>query len=100
LFLRFLPKPDGDADDFYLSSLATVAPAEQPLQTPHWTTIAVEADLPDAAGSFVIGLVMTGNGVALFGDLGACPCNGFLLDVESRVRFIVAHEQDLSSLGR
>ena len=32
--------------------------------------------------------------------LGACPCNGFLLDVESRVRFIVAHEQDLSSLGR
>ena len=69
LFLRFLPKPDGDADDFYLSSLATVAPAEQPLQTPHWTTIAVEADLPDAAGSFVIGLVMTGNGVALFGDL-------------------------------
>jgi LysR family glycine cleavage system transcriptional activator len=32
--------------------------------------------------------------------LGACPCNGFLLDVESRVRFIVAHEQDFSSLGR
>jgi hypothetical protein len=25
--------------------------------------------LPDAADSFVIGLVMTGNGVALFGDL-------------------------------
>src|SRR5215469_6925145 len=32
--------------------------------------------------------------------LGACPCNGFLLHGEARVRFTAFHEQDLSSVGR
>ena len=32
--------------------------------------------------------------------LGACLCNGFLLDMEPRVRFVAAHEQELSTLGR
>ena len=32
-------------------------------------TFAVEADVPEAADAFVIGLVMTGNGDAWFGDL-------------------------------
>jgi hypothetical protein len=31
--------------------------------------------------------------------LGACPCNGVLLDDEVRVRFTAFHEQDLSSMG-
>lgn len=69
LFLRFLPKPDGDESDFFVAPLATVISAAQPLQSPQWATLAVEADVPEAAGSFVIGLVMTGNGAAWFGDL-------------------------------
>jgi hypothetical protein len=39
------------------------------VQSPQWETILVEADVPEAADSFVIGLVMTGNGAAWFGDL-------------------------------
>jgi hypothetical protein len=38
------------------------------VQSPQWATIAVEADVPEAAEEFVIGLVITGNGVAWFGD--------------------------------
>jgi hypothetical protein len=69
LFLRFLPKPDGDESDFFVSPLATAASAAQPVQSPQWATFAVEADLPEAADSFMIGLAMTGNGAAWFGDL-------------------------------
>ena len=69
LFLRFLPKPDSDECDFYVVPRATVVSAAQPLQSPQWATLAVEADVPEAADTFVIGLVMTGNGAAWFGDL-------------------------------
>ena len=34
----------------------------------------------------------------MFG-LGACPYKRILLDAGSRVRFVMTHEQDLSSLG-
>ena len=69
LFLRFLPKPDCDESDFFVTPLATAASAAQPVQSPRWATFAVEADLPEAADSFMIGLAMTGNGAAWFGDL-------------------------------
>jgi len=69
VFLRFLPKPDSDESDFYVGPLATVISAPQPLQSPQWATLAVEADVPEAADTFVIGLVLTGNGAAWFGDL-------------------------------
>jgi erythromycin esterase len=69
LFLKFLPKPDNDECDFYVAPLATVISAAQPLQSPPWATLAVETDVPEAADTFVIGLVMTANGAAWFGDL-------------------------------
>ena len=69
LFLRFLPRTDGDASDFFVTPLATVVSAAQPVQSPQWATFAVEADMPETADSFMIGLAMSGNGVAWFGDL-------------------------------
>jgi erythromycin esterase len=69
LFLRFLPKPDGDEADFYVTPLATAASTAHPVQSPQWAMFAVEADVPEAADSFMIGLAMTGNGAAWFGDL-------------------------------
>jgi erythromycin esterase len=69
LFLRFLPKPDGDESDFFVAPLATAASSSQPVQSPRWATVAVEADMPETADSVMIGLVMTGNGAAWFGDL-------------------------------
>ena len=69
LFLKFLPKPNEDKSDFFVAPLATAASSPQPVQSPQWETISVEADVPETADSFVIGLVMTGNGAAWFGDL-------------------------------
>lgn len=69
LFLQFLPKPDDDESEFFVAPLAIAVSAEQPVQSPEWATFAVEADVPQAAESFLIGLVMTGNGAAWFGDL-------------------------------
>lgn len=69
LFLRFLPQPDGDQSEFFVAPLATATSTAQPMQSPQWATFAVEADVPAAADSFMIGLVLTGNGVAWFGDL-------------------------------
>ena len=69
LSLRFLPKPDGDERDVYVAPLGTAASSAEPVRSPHWTTLAVEADVPETADAFVIGLVMTGNGAAWFGDL-------------------------------
>jgi erythromycin esterase len=68
LYVRFLPKPNSEAELFQ-PSLATVPSSVAPMQSPQWATIAVEADVPEAAEEFVIGLVITGNGVAWFGDL-------------------------------
>ncbi len=69
LFLKFLPKTNEDKSDFFVGPLATAASSPQRVQSPQWETISVEADVPEAADSFVIGLVMTGNGAAWFGDL-------------------------------
>lgn len=69
LFFRFLPKPDGDESVFFVTPLATATSAAEPVQSPHWATLAVEADVPETADTVVIGLVMTGNGAAWFGDL-------------------------------
>ena len=69
LFLRFMPKPENEESGFYVTPLATVASGDEPLQSPQWTTLAVEAEVPEAADSVVIGLVMAGNGIAWFGDL-------------------------------
>ena len=69
LFVKFLPKPDDDEADFFLTALATIVSAEQPMPSPQWGTFAVEADVPEAADSLTIGLAMTGNGAAWFGDL-------------------------------
>ena len=69
LFLRFLPKSDDDESDFFVTPLATAASTAEPVQSPQWETVAVEADVPEMADSFVIGLVVTGNGAAWFGDL-------------------------------
>jgi erythromycin esterase len=69
LFVTFLPKPDEDVSEFFVAPLATALSAEQPVRSPQWATFAVEADVPDAADSFQIGLALTGNGAAWFGDL-------------------------------
>jgi erythromycin esterase len=69
LFLTFLPKSNGDESDFFVAPLATAASSPQPVQSPWWAKFAVEADVPEAADSFLIGLVMTGNGTVWFGDL-------------------------------
>ena len=69
LYLRFLPKPDDGESVFFTQAPRTVASSAAPVQSPQWTTIAVEADVPEAADSIVIGLVLTGNGTAWFGDL-------------------------------
>jgi hypothetical protein len=69
LFLRFLPKPNEDKSDLFVGSLATATSNGEPVQSPQWAIFSVEAVVPEMAGSFVIGLVMTGNGAAWFGDL-------------------------------
>lgn len=69
LSLSFQPKSDSGVSDFYLKSLGTAASAAEPAQSPQWARFAVEADVPEAADSFAIGLVMTGNGAAWFGDI-------------------------------
>jgi hypothetical protein len=69
LYLKFLPKPAEDESDFFGATLATAASADAPVQSPQWIACAVEADVPEAADSFVLGLLMTGNGSAWFGDL-------------------------------
>ena len=69
LFLRFMPEPNNDESDFVVAPLATVASAALPAHAPRWETISVEADVPETADALVIGLVMTGNGAAWFGDL-------------------------------
>jgi erythromycin esterase len=69
LFLKFLPKPDDDESSFFVTPLATAASTAQPVQSPLWAAFAVEADVPEAADSFTIGLAVTGNSAAWFGDL-------------------------------
>jgi erythromycin esterase len=69
LFLSFLPKPDGDESDFFVSPLATAASTFEPVRSPQWATYAVEAEVPEVADSLLLGLVTTGNGAAWFGDL-------------------------------
>jgi erythromycin esterase len=69
LFVKLLPKSDDAESNFFLTAIATAVSAEQPVQSPQWGTFAVEADVPEAADSFTIGLAMTGNGAAWFGDL-------------------------------
>jgi erythromycin esterase len=69
LFLRFLPKPVGDESDFFVTPLVTATSTAEPVQSPQWATLAVEAKVPEAAESFMIGLAMTGNGTAWFGAL-------------------------------
>ncbi len=69
LYLQVLPKSDEGESVFFVAPIATATSSDEPVQSPQWATFAVEADVPEAAGSFVIGLVMTGNGAAWFGDL-------------------------------
>lgn len=69
LSVRFMGKPTGDRSDFLVAPLATSLSGPSPARSQHWTTLTVEADVPDAADCFVIGLVLTGNGTAWFGDL-------------------------------
>jgi hypothetical protein len=52
-----------------VTPLATHASSVQPVQSPQWTTLAVEADVPEAADLLIIGLAMTGRGAAWFGDI-------------------------------
>ncbi len=78
LFLRFLAKPNrGDESDFFAAEIAAAACTDAPVRSPQWATLAVEADVPEAADSFVIGLAVIGNGTAWFGDLtfaAITPC--------------------------
>jgi Erythromycin esterase len=69
LFLQFLPKLESDESIFFVTPITTTISTAQPVQSAQWSTVAVEADAPEAADSFVIGLAMTGNGAAWFGDL-------------------------------
>jgi erythromycin esterase len=69
LYLQFLAKPDEGESLFFGAPLATAASSAEPVQSPHWTTLAVEADVPETADTFVIGLVVTSNGAVWFGDL-------------------------------
>jgi len=69
LLLKFLGEADGDPSDFFASPLGVVASPAQPLQAPQWAIVALEADVPVAAEALTIGLAMTGNGAAWFGDL-------------------------------
>ena len=69
LYLRFLPKSDEGESVFFITPHASAASSAEPVQSPQWTTLAVEADVPETADMFVMGLMMTGNGAAWFGDL-------------------------------
>jgi erythromycin esterase len=70
LFVKFLARPYvTDESDFFATEIAVAASSEQPVQSPQWATFAVEANVPEAADSFLIGLVVTGSGAAWFGDL-------------------------------
>lgn len=69
LFLRFLTKPVADESDLYISTLTIASSSPQPVQNPQWAAISVEADVLEPADTVVLGLVLTGNGTAWFGDL-------------------------------
>ena len=42
--------------NFFVTPLATAASTAWPVQSPHWATLAVEADVSKAVDSFMIGL--------------------------------------------
>ena len=69
LYLQFLPHRGGDESGFFVTPLATAASSTEPVRSLEWSRLAVEAEVPEAADSFLIGLVMAGNGAAWFGDL-------------------------------
>ena len=69
LLMRFLPKPDDGEADVFVRDLAAAASAEAPAQSPRWIAAAIEADVPEAAYSCALALVMSGDGSAWFGDL-------------------------------
>jgi erythromycin esterase len=70
LFMKFLAKPDrSDEAEFFAVEIGTFASADHPVKSQGWATFAVEAVVPEAAHVFIIGLAMTGNGDAWFGDL-------------------------------
>ena len=70
LLVTFLAKPHRDDEaDFFATEIAAVASAEQAVQSAQWTTLAVKADVPQTAESFLIGLALCGSGAAWFGDL-------------------------------
>ena len=69
LLMRFRKKPDDGGSSSLVRDLTVAASSDAPAQSPQWTTVAVEADVPDEAHSCVLALVMSGNGSAWFGDL-------------------------------
>jgi hypothetical protein len=46
-----------------------VAMIGRPVQSPQWETHTIEIDIPETAHSIAIGMVLSGNGAAYFGDL-------------------------------
>jgi len=69
LLMRFRKKPEGGEAALFARDLTVAASSDAPAQSPQWTTVAVEADVPDEAYSCVLALVMSRNGAAWFGDL-------------------------------
>jgi erythromycin esterase len=70
IFIRFFAQPQqSNESNFYATEIASAACAEAPVRAPRWERFSVEADVPEAADSFMIGLAMTGNGAVWFADL-------------------------------
>jgi erythromycin esterase len=46
-----------------------VAMIGRPVQSPQWETHTIELDIPEAAHSIAIGMTLSGNGAAYFGDI-------------------------------
>ena len=68
LFVRCLPIGNDGVSDFFAAPLSTAVSDAAPVQSPQWTTCAVEAMIPESAACFVIGFILTGNGTAWFAD--------------------------------
>ena len=66
VYVEVRPQAEGGSVPWRPAAFAMVAPA---VQSPHWSRYEVALEIPGDAHSITIGLALTGNGAAWFGDL-------------------------------
>jgi len=67
LYVEVRPKPREGVK--WMMPPAQIAMIDRPVRSPHWSTYAVEIDVPETAHSIDLVLVLAGDGAGWFGDL-------------------------------